>query len=168
MPRYVLVLPRNSKVSLGCGQKSVESFGVKTLKRIIAPLCARTSKKQESVPGVWAGLFHLPDQNIKSIILRRFFPLWSKLKIFLDGVGSKFGWANDRHRFLCFQWWRLSAVRCLQWAFPCWRLPWPGPFCRCSKTRRRPDSGPRRRAACVWFPVRYHHTVIVSLSLNCT
>ena len=35
-------------------QKSVESFGVKTLKRIIAPLCARTSKKQESVPGVWA------------------------------------------------------------------------------------------------------------------
>ena len=76
-------------------------------------------------------------------------------------------WGNDHHRFLCFQWWRLSAARCLQWAFPCWRLPWPGPFCRCSKTRRRPDSGPRRRAACVWFPVRYHHTVIVILSLNC-
>ena len=31
-------------------QKSVESFGVKTPKRIIAPLCARTFKRQENVP----------------------------------------------------------------------------------------------------------------------
>ena len=171
-------------------QKSVES----TPKRVIAPLCAPVTRNRKVChfrcgfrfffPWVWAGLFLLPDQNIKATILRgkkMFFHSDQNWRYFwksnsktgqlrmqhLESVQS-LSWANDHHRFLCFQWWRLSAVRCLQWAFPCWRLPWPGPFCRCSKARRRPDSGPRRRAACVWFPVRYHHTVIVILSLNCT
>ena len=71
-------------------QKNVDSFGVKTPKQIIAPLCARTYKKQESVSlqvriqififaGVWAGLFLFPDQNIKPIIII----LWGRKSFFI-------------------------------------------------------------------------------------
>lgn len=57
-------------------QKSVKS----TPKRVIAPLCAPVTRNRKVChfrcgfrfffPWVWAGLFLLPDQNIKATILR--------------------------------------------------------------------------------------------------